>query len=54
MFGGFASEGAYDFAAAYLDYALYVSFEGEPGKLFDEEIPLLIEEGLKVLSEGIA
>lgn len=40
LFGGFASEGAYDFAAAYLDYALYVSFEGEPGKLFDEEIPL--------------
>ena len=40
LFGGFASEGAYDFAASYLDYALYVSFEGEPGKLFDEEIPL--------------
>lgn len=40
LFGGFASEGAYDFAAAYLDYALYVSFEGEPEKLFDEEIPL--------------
>ena len=40
LFGGFASEGAFDFAAPYLDYALYVTFEGETGDLFDEEIPL--------------
>lgn len=40
LFGGFASEGAFDFAAPYLDYALYVTFEGEVGVLFDEEVPL--------------
>lgn len=40
LFGGFASEGAYDFGAPYLDYALYITFDGEPGALFDEEIPL--------------
>lgn len=40
LFGGFASEGAFDFAAPYLDYALYVTFEGVAGALFDEEIPL--------------
>ena len=40
LFGGFASEGAFDFAAPYLDYALYVTFEGDAGALFDEEIPL--------------
>ncbi len=39
LFGGFASEGAFDFAAPYLDYALYVTFEGDTGNLFDEEIP---------------
>lgn len=39
LFGGFASEGAFDFAAPYLDYALYVTFEGNISSLFDEEIP---------------
>ena len=40
-FGGFASEGAFDFASKYLDYALYVSWANlENNILFDEEIPL--------------
>ena len=39
-FGGFASEGAFDFAAKYLDYALYVAWSDlENNTLFDEEIP---------------
>lgn len=40
LFGGFASEGAFDFASPYLDYALYVTFAGSVSSLFDEEIPL--------------
>lgn len=40
LFGGFASEGAFDFASPYLDYALYVTFEGDISSLLDEEIPL--------------
>lgn len=38
-FGGFASEGAFDFAAKYLDYAFYASFSNCNIDLFDEEIP---------------
>lgn len=38
--GGFASEGAFDFAASYLDYSLYVSWADLNNKFFDEEIPL--------------
>ena len=40
LFGGFASEGAFDFAAKYLDYALYVSWSDFDNDFFDEEIPL--------------
>ncbi len=40
LFGGFASEGAFDFAAPYLDYALYTAFSENTDNLFDEEIPL--------------
>ncbi len=39
-FGGFASEGASDYAAKYLDYALYVSWSGLESELFDCEVPL--------------
>lgn len=39
-FGGFASEGAFDFAAKYLDYAFYVSWSDLDNDFFDEEIPL--------------
>lgn len=40
LFGGYASEGAFDFAAGYLDYAFYVTFGGYNGTFFDKEIPL--------------
>ena len=40
QFGGFASEGAFDFTSKYLDYALYVSWGGLDDDFFDEEIPL--------------
>lgn len=40
LFGGFSSEGAFDFAADYLDYALYVSFGSSKENFFDREIPL--------------
>lgn len=40
LFGGFSSEGAFDFAADYLDYALYVSFGSCKENFFDREIPL--------------
>ena len=40
LFGGFASEGAFDFAAPYLDYAYYVAGDGDAGSLFDVQIPL--------------
>ena len=40
LFGGFASEGAGDFAAEYLDYALYVAFPKSEDEMLDEEIPL--------------
>ncbi len=39
-FGGFASEGCFDFAARYLDYGLYVSWSDCEDKFFDMEIPL--------------
>ena len=40
LFGGFSSEGAFDFAADYLDYALYVTFASNQEPFFDQEIPL--------------
>lgn len=40
LFGGFASEGAFDFTAKYLDYALYVSFGEHDLTFFEQEIPL--------------
>ncbi len=39
-FGGFSSEGCFDFAAKYLDYGLYVSLADCENKFFDQEIPL--------------
>lgn len=39
LFGGFASEGVFDFCAKYLDYGLYVSFPLVFDDLLDEEIP---------------
>lgn len=41
-FGTVSSEGAYDFIVPYLDYGLYISFEGDtelPYELMDEHIP---------------
>lgn len=38
--GGFASEGAFDFAAEYLDYALYVTVGKYKGEFFDRRVPL--------------
>ena len=40
LFGGFASEGAFDFAADYLDYGLYVAFGDNNISFFEKEIPL--------------
>lgn len=40
MFGGFASEGAFDFAADYLDYGLYVAFGDNNISFFEKEVPL--------------
>ena len=42
LIGGFASEGAFDFAADQLDYCMYTTFHALDGnwpKLFDENIP---------------
>ncbi len=39
LFGGFASEGAFDYAAPYLDYGLYVTFSENAKPFFDIEIP---------------
>ena len=39
LFGGFSSEGAYDFLAPYLDYGLYVGFSRENDGLCDRLIP---------------
>ena len=40
LFGGFASEGVFDFAADYLDYGLYAAFGDNKIPLFDKEVPL--------------
>ncbi len=40
LFGGFASEGTFDFAAKYLDYGLYASWPAIADEMFDCEIPL--------------
>lgn len=43
LFGGFASEGCYDFIASELDYGLYVSFydtEGKKPEMFTKAVPL--------------
>ena len=40
LFGGFSSEGAFDFCAKYLDYALYIAFPNAGDSMLDEEIPL--------------
>lgn len=40
QFGGFASEGSFDFAAKYLDYGLYVAWPGVDDSMVDCEIPL--------------
>lgn len=40
LFGGFASEGVFDFAADYLDYGLYVAFGDNNIEFFDKEVPL--------------
>ncbi len=39
LFGGFASEGCFDFAAKYLDYGLYVSWPAEDDVMADKAIP---------------
>ena len=39
QFGGISSEGAYDFLAPCLDYALYISFSHEKGGVCDQSIP---------------
>lgn len=40
LFGGFSSEGGYDFAVPELDFGLYVSFGMKPCPLADQPIPL--------------
>lgn len=40
LFGGFASEGCFDFAAGYLDYGLYVSRPPIADDMADKSIPL--------------
>lgn len=40
IFGGFASEGVFDFAARYLDYGLYVSWPPVEDDMLDVDIPL--------------
>ena len=40
LFGGFSSEGTFDFCAKYLDFGLYVSWPPEPDDMLDTEIPL--------------
>ena len=39
LFGGFSSEGAFDFITPYLDYGLYISFTPEEDELCDKRIP---------------
>lgn len=40
LFGGFSSEGSFDFGAKYLDYSLYTSWPLVEDEMFDCEIPL--------------
>ncbi len=40
LFGGFASEGCFDFAAGLLDYGLYVSWPATEDALCDKTVPL--------------
>lgn len=40
LFGGFSSEGGFDFAAPELDYGLYVSFGDKGCPLSDKKVPL--------------
>lgn len=40
LFGGFSSEGVFDFCAKYLDYGFYVAFPKIDDDMLDEEIPL--------------
>lgn len=40
LFGGFASEGSFDFCAKYLDYGLYVSWPTVENNMVDSSIPL--------------
>ena len=40
LFGGFASEGCFDFASKYLDYAFYASWPDAGDIAYDMEIPL--------------
>lgn len=40
LFGGFSSEGGYDFAAPQMDYGLYVSFGDKGCPLSDKKVPL--------------
>lgn len=56
LFGGFASEGPYDYAAKHLDYVLYTSFnliDNKP-KLCDEIIPFwqLVYHGIILSNPG--
>ena len=39
IFGGFSTEGVYDFLAPYMDYGLYASFSEASGELGDTSIP---------------
>ena len=39
VFGGFSSEGGYDYLAPYLDYGLYISFGRAGGALGDVSVP---------------
>ena len=40
LFGGFSSEGVFDFAAEYLDYGLYVSWPAQKDSMADKSVPL--------------
>ncbi len=55
-FGGFASEGCFDFAAKHLDYGLYVSWGGCDDAFFDREIPFwqLVYHGIILSNPGTA
>ena len=49
LFGGFASEGGFDFCVKNLDYALYVNYPKNEDYLLDEQIPFW-----KIAYHGIA